>query len=123
MNTSSIDNVRNAATSSYAEEIEVTYATDGISQTTAKAIHVAGTANAVNGTSTTTSPVMSILSGKTLGTDAFFTATWLDNQNAGAQSRPIAIETISGSNQLVFTVDSMNADVADAIMFQGVVFV
>jgi hypothetical protein len=66
---------------------------------------------------------MSILSEKTLGQDAFFTATWLDNQNAGQQSRPIAIETISGSNQLVFTVDTMNADVADAIMFQGVVFV
>lgn len=112
-----------AVTSSYVEEIEVTYATSDTSQTTARAVHVAGTADAVSGTSTTTSPVMSILSGKTLGQDAFFTATWIDNSSAGQQSRPIAIETISGSNQLVFTVDTMNTDVQEAIMFHGIVFV
>jgi len=112
-----------AATSSYVEEIEVTYATSDTSQTTARAVHVAGTADAVQGTSATTSPVMSILSGKTLGQDAFFTATWIDNSVAGQQARPIAIETISGSNQLVFTTDTMNDNVQEAIMFHGIVFV
>jgi len=112
-----------AATSSYANETEVTYATDSTSQTTTRVVHVTGTANAVNGATTTTSPVMPIFSGKTLGQDAFFTATWINNSEAGQQARPIAIESISGSNQLVFRVGSMNADIADAIMFQGVVFV
>jgi hypothetical protein len=101
----------------------VQYTTGGASATTSSFVSVAGTIRTNTGESTHASPVLPQLSGKTLGTDAFITATWADPAEAGAPEQFCVLNSISGSGQLLVDTGAVGTGRSDAIIFQGVVLI
>jgi hypothetical protein len=101
----------------------VQYATSGQSATTSSFVTVAGTIRTDAGETSHASSVIPQLYGKTLGTDAFITATWAHPEEASNQEQFCVLGSISGSGQLVVETSTVTTGRNDAIIFQGVVLV
>ena len=100
------------------------YGTNTVATTvTSSFVTIAGTVNTGDGLNSHTSREYSALKGKTLGTDAFVTATWKDYAEGSISSQYIVVQSITAGGALTIRTADVTLGANDAIMFTAMILI